>query len=138
MVDALSRARRWVWPHGISIDLRPAEVVPTIEIGLPSGAILRIGEPVVDEERRQRHRDADAALRAAIALGVFSAHDEETFSFHYYADSADELRDHLNEKWKQTRIDGATHARTARALRRYPDGRLWLREQVGIRTLKPR
>ena len=135
MVDALARARRWLTPTGVALDLRPAAVVPDIEIGLPSGGIVQIGGPIVDEERRERHRNADAALRAALSLGIFTVRDDERFSFFYYPESPDELRDYLATKWRHTRIDDATHARTVAATRAHPDGRLWLREQVAIRTL---
>jgi hypothetical protein len=138
MVDALARARRWLMPGGVAIDLRPAHPVAEIEIGLPSGGVLNLGGAVVEEARRIRHRDADAALRAALALGMFTVRDEHRFSVHYYAETPAELRDHLATQWRQTRIDDATHARTIATLEAHPGSRLWLREQVAIRTLVPR
>src|SRR5919108_3521119 len=133
MVDALIRAKRWLAPSGVVIDLRPAEVVPDIEIGLADGTVLRVGQPVVGEERRARHRSADRALRTVIERGVFEVTHEEQFSFFYHADSPGELREHLVTKWRETRIDHDTYARLTAAVYTHPDGRLMLREQVGIR-----
>lgn len=135
MVDALIRAGRWLAPQGVVIDLRPADVVPDIELGLPDGTVVHVGEPVVDDERRARHRAAADALQTVIARRLFVIKDEEQFSFFYYPDSPEELRDYLATKWRQTWIDDRTYARMLDALAAHPDGRLWLREQVGIRTL---
>lgn len=138
MVDALSRARRWARPpHGAVIDLRPADVEPDVELGLTDGTVTRIGPLVVDEERRQRHRAADAAVRESIARGLFTVSDPIGFAFFYYPDSPDELRDYIATHWRHTRFDRVTHARTVAALGAHPGARLWLREQVGIRTLRP-
>lgn len=135
MVDALSRARRWLAPQGGVVDLRPAEVVPCIEIGLPDGTVVPVGKPVVDEERRARHRAANNALETVLDRGLFRVKDEEKFPFVYYPESPEELRDYLATKWKHTRIDDRTFAQTVAAVHAHSDGRLWLRELVGIRTL---
>lgn len=138
MVDALRRAGRWVTaPHGCVIDLRPAHVEPDLELGLSDGSVLRVGGLVVEDERRVRHRAAAAAVREVAATGLFTIHDELTFPFFYYADSAEELRDHIAAHWKHTQMDPPTVARTADAMAANPGARLWLREQVGIRTLRP-
>ena len=138
MVDALNRAREWLQPpHGIVIDLRPADVVPHVEIGFADGTVHRVGGLAVDDERRERHRAADTALREVVARGLFIVEDELVFLFYYYSDSADELRDYLAAKWRQTRLDDQTHARVVEAMRAHPGSRLWLREQVAIRTLRP-
>ena|SRR5919109_1372114 len=138
MVDALRRASGWVKPPlGCLIDLRPAELIPDVELGLSSGTIVRVGGLVIDDERRARHAAANETLRAAVAQGVLVVKDEEAFSFFRYPDSADELRDYIATKWQHTHLDAATHVRAVEMLRANPGGRLWLREQVGIRTLQP-
>lgn len=138
MVDALIRARRWLVPGGVAIDLRPAHVVPDIELGLSDGTVITVGQPVVGEERRARHRAADRALRTVIECGAYVVENEERFSFFYYPDSPDELRDHLAAKWRDTRIADDTYAGVVTAVRAHPGGRLWLREPVAIRQLRPR
>jgi hypothetical protein len=138
MVDALIRARRWLAPSGVVIDLRPADVVPDIEIALPDGSPLVVGHARVGEDRRTRHRAADRALGAVLQHRVFDVTDEEQFSFFYYPDSLDALREHLATKWRDTHIDDATHGRVVAAVAAHPEGRLCLRERVAIRTLRPR
>ena len=139
MVDALHRASRWVRPPlGCVIDLRPAGGIPQVELGLADGAVVPVGGLVADEERSVRHANADAALRTALARGFLSLENEAEFSFYRYPESPDDLRDYLAAKWRHTRLDAATHARAAALLRQYPAGKLWLREQVVIRLLRPR
>ena len=138
MVDALRRAGRWVEPPlGCIIDLRPAHVVPHIELGLPDGAHVPIGGLVVDAERRERHMAADLAVLAVVKQGLFTVEREQEFSFYRHPESVDELRQYIATKWQHTRLDDATYASAIDAQRARPDGRLWLREQVAIRVLRP-
>jgi hypothetical protein len=138
MVDALRRASRWLDPPlGSIIDLRPAHVVPHIELGLPDGALVPVGGLVVDDERRARHMAADLAIRALVTDGVFTVEREQEFSFYRYPESVDELRRYIATKWQHARLDDATYARAIREQGARPDGRLWLREQVAIRVLRP-
>jgi len=138
MVDALSRASRWVAPpHGRVIDLRPADVYPDLELGLADGSVLHVGGLVVDDERIKRYEAADAALGLAIARGLVRVHDERMFAFNRYASTPEELRDHIAAKWRQTRMDEATCRRARTMLTRHAGSRLWLRESAGIRVLIP-
>jgi hypothetical protein len=138
MVDALSRACRWVAPpHGRVIDVRPTDIHPDVELGLPNGSVLRAGGLIVDDERGKRHAAADSALRLAIARGLVRVQDEQAFAFYRYADTAEELRDHIATKWRQTRMDDATCARVHTMLAQHTGSRLWLREPAGIRVLIP-
>ena len=138
MVDALNRARRWLKaPLGRIIDLRPAPVVPDVELQLTDGTIARVGGLVVDDERRQRHLAADLAVLTACRRRLVTVTGEEEFSFYRYPDSADDLRDYIAVKWQHTHLDAATHARAGEMMRANPGARLWLREQVGIRILRP-
>ena len=138
MVDALYRASRWARPpSGCVIDLRPAGGIPQVELGLADGDVVPVGGLVVDEERFERHANADAALRTALTQGILSQENEAEFSFYRYPESPDDLRDYIAIKWRHTRLDDTTHARAAALLRHNPDGKLWLREQVVIRLLRP-
>jgi hypothetical protein len=139
MVHALSRTRRWLsLPHGCVIDLRPTHVRGAIAVGLRDGVVVDVGELVVDDERRHRHSAADAAVREVVERGLFTVHREHEFSFYYYPDSPDELRDYVAAKWRHSHLAPATHRHAQQVLDGHPDGRLWLREQVGIRILQPR
>jgi hypothetical protein len=97
-----------------------------------------IGALTVEAERHQRHAAADSALTHVLDRRLFVLEEAREFVFHRYADSAEELRDYIADRWKQTRLDDATCLRTAAALGNEAGARLWLRERVAIRRLKPR
>ena len=138
MVHALNRARRWLKPpSGRIIDLRPAHVVAEVELRLPDGSIAPVGGLVVEDERCRRHLAADLAVSTVIRLGTLTMTADEEFAFYRYPDSADELRDYIATKWQHTRLDAATHARIGEMVGANPGARLWLREQVKIRILRP-
>jgi hypothetical protein len=136
MVDALCRTRLWLKPDGSVIDLRPAETIPEVLVGSDEHAEV-IGVLTVEAERHQRHASADRALAEVLDRHLFVLEEAREFTFLSYADSADELRNHIATKWKQSRLDDATCLRTAAALRARPGARLWLRERAAIRRLKP-
>lgn len=138
MVHALRVASRWVTPpHGVVIDLRPAELAPYVELGLHDGPTLSAGALVVDDDRRTRHAAAHAAIREAAELGVVTVENETQFSFYRYPASFDELRDYIATKWQHTKLGDVTSVRALELIRTYPGARLWLREEVGIRVLRP-
>jgi hypothetical protein len=136
MVDALCRARGWLKPNGYLIDLRPADTIPWVIVGSDEHSSV-IGPLTVDAARQQRHAAADRALATVLDRHLFVLEDAREFVFHRYADSADELRDYIAAKWKETRLDETTRAGTVAALSTRPGARLWLREQVAIRRLRP-
>ncbi|HMJ83913.1 MAG TPA: hypothetical protein VK504_12130 [Vicinamibacterales bacterium] len=134
MVDALCRTRGWLRPDGRLIDLRPAHTIPEVVIGSADHATV-VGVLAVEAERHERHAAADKALDDVLDRRLFVLEESREFVFLRYADSAEELRDHIAQKWRQTRLDGATCLRTAAALSDRPGARLWLRERVAIRRL---
>ncbi|HEV3140483.1 MAG TPA: hypothetical protein VGY57_08215 [Vicinamibacterales bacterium] len=137
MVDALSRAHRWLTDEGCLVDLRPADVVAHVQIGLPNGTCVEAGGLVVQAERRFKHAAADVALQTLLDRGVFALESERRFDFYRYADSPDEMRDYIATEWQHSRMDAATHVRAVDILRRHPQGRVQLIERVGIRKLRP-
>ena len=136
MVDALCRARGWLQPTGYLIDLRPAELVPTVEIGNPRTNYALAGGLIVDDERRRRHAAADVALATVLKRKLFHLEAESQFSFLRYADSARELQEYIATRWQHTRLDDETRDRADAMLWNQPVARLWLRERVGIRSLR--
>ena len=98
MVDALRRATRWLAPGGCVVDIHPDATPPAIEIdGRPAGRVDTADGPA-------RHAAADAAVRTALANGWVVAERSGEFDFYTYADSVDELRDHIEENWRDARI----------------------------------
>jgi hypothetical protein len=136
MVDALCRTRLWLKPHGFLIDLRPAETIPQVLVGCDEHTEV-IGALTVEAERHERHAAADRALTDVLDRRLFVLEEAREFTFLRYASSADELRDYIAQTWKQTRLDDATRRRAAAALRSRSPARLWLREKVAMRRLKP-
>jgi hypothetical protein len=137
MVDALCRARKWLKTDGWLVDVRPAAAVPTVEIGSPGRDPAIAGLLVVQEERRRRHAAADRALDAVLERKLFHLETAREFWFLRYADSARELQEHVAVRWQHIRLDDETRARADAMLGRDPNARLWLRERVGIRGLRP-
>ena len=136
MVDALCRTRLWLKPDGVLIDLRPADTIPEVIVGSGARADV-VGMLTVDDERHERHSAANRALAAVLDRHLFVLEEAREFTFLRYADSAEELREYIAEKWKQTRLGDAARLRAAAALSERPGARLWLRERVAIRRLRP-
>ena len=136
MVDALCRTRLWLKPDGCLIDLRPADTIPEVIVGSGERRDV-VGVLTVEDERHQRHAAAHRALADVLDRHVFVLDEAREFTFLRYADSVEELREYIAEKWKQTRLGDATCLRAAAALSGRPRARLWLRERVAIRRLRP-
>jgi len=136
MVNALRRTRGWLKPDGCLIDVRPAQTIPDVVIGSGDLATV-VGVLTVEAERHERHAAANKALGDALDRRLFVLEELREFAFLRHADSAEELRDHIAQKWRQTRLDAATCLRTAAALSDRPGARLWLRERVVMRRLRP-
>jgi hypothetical protein len=136
MVDALCRSRHWLKADGCLIDLRPADPTPDVMVGSRDQS-RPVGTLNVETARRQRHAAADRALARVLDRHLFILEEAREFIFRRFAETADELRDYVASKWKETRLDEITHRRAAEALSVVPGGRLWLREEVAIRRLRP-
>jgi hypothetical protein len=132
MVDALLRAQRLLRPNGWLVDVHPTVESAHVEIGLD----LHTGD-LHAEHARSRHAAADAALAAIVAREVFTIEGAQEISFRRYADSVEELRDYVAEKWTDAHFDEATLTRTRDAMRAHPTASLWLREQVRVTKLRP-
>jgi hypothetical protein len=135
MVDALCRSRDWLKADGCLIDLRPADPTPEVVVGLRNES-RAVGTLTVEMARHQRHAAADRALAQVLGRQLFILEEAREFIFHRFADTADELRDYVATKWRETRLDPIIHRRAAEALSVRPGGRLWLREKVAIRRLR--
>ena len=137
MVDALSRAHRWLRPDGRLIDLRPAtELVARVSVGDAGAGWSEAGLLTIEHARRQRYAAADLALQIALDRRWFALEFETVFEFSRYADSADELRDYIAAKWRETRMGPETHGRAVELLQNRPGGRVKLTERIGIRKLR--
>jgi hypothetical protein len=139
MVDALRRAHGWLRPAGFVVDIRPTAEPAYLEVQLPSGiaAAGRVSDVNDQVGPNARHARADTALAVALARGWFVSELRVEFSFHRYAESVDEIRDHVHGEWLGANIDDEALERAARVQATDPEARLRVREQVGIARLRP-
>ena len=98
MVHALHRASRWVHPGGCVIDIHPTPRPAAIE------ADGRVVGRVEATDAPARHAAADAAVRDVIDAGVFVAAGACIFDFYTYANTLAELRQHIEENWRDARV----------------------------------
>ena len=137
MVDALSRARRWLRDDGVLIDLRPTSDLVAVVSASDAGGWLDAGTLTTEDTRRARYAAADRALRTALDRRWFALDVERTFDFARYSDSADELRDYVAAKWRETRMSAEVHLRAVDLQRARPRSRVRLVERLVIRRLSP-
>lgn len=129
MVDALRRARELMTPSGCIIDLHPTA----------APALVLVGDAVAGEvdtgNAKVRHQSATDAVAAAIRLGLLAIADTAEFDFSIYADSLDELQEHIHEDWREGNIGNITFARAQALLAATPPQRPRVRERIVINLL---
>ncbi len=130
MVDALRRAHQIVEPGGCLVDLHPTTVEATVEVGA-----RRIGR-IDAGDAPARHAAAGVALASAVGEGLFTVEAEREFTFYTYADSIDELREYVEDNWRNARIGPRTVERVRQALREAPGERPRSLEHVTITRLR--
>jgi hypothetical protein len=131
MVDALRRARELVSPAGCVIDLRPTSAPALVLVG------HRVGGEVDTGGAKLRHQAATDAVLAAVGERLFSVDDTTEFDFSVYADTLDELQQHIHDDWREGHIGEATYASTEVLLRNTPGARPRVCERVLINRLRP-
>jgi len=137
MVDALRRARRWLKPDGVLIDLRPtSDLLIGVEVGAADGW-TQAGLLTVEDARRARYAAADLSMVTALDRGWFALEHERRLDFLRYADSPDEMRDYIAGNWRQTSLGPETHARAVALHSRRPASRVRLVERLVMRSLRP-
>ena len=130
MVDALRRAHRMMTLDGIIVDLHPTASASAIEVG------EQVTGHVDAADAQRRHAAADAALAAVLETGLFVVEQVVAFTFYTYGDTIDELRDYIEENWRNARVDETTVSRTRDALSRAPGVRPRSRERIVVTTLR--
>jgi len=132
MVDALRRAHRIMAPDGVVVDLHPTSATSAIEAG------AEVAGYVDADAARERHAAADTAIAAVLERGLFVVEQVVAFTFYTYGDTIAELREYIEENWRDTRIDEETVSRARDLLRRTPGARPRARERVVVTTLRRR
>ena len=130
MVDALKQVREWITPRGFVVDVHPTAVTATIIVG------DIVAGPIDPGGATARHQAATDAIAEAVALGLFGIEEALEFDFSTYADSLEELNDHILEDWREARIGGQTLARARALLAATPGAKVRVREHVAGTRLR--
>ena len=85
----------------------------------------------------QRHAAAGVALDTVLDAGFFAVDRAIDFTFYTYGDTIEELRDYIEDNWRNARIDDAVVERTRDAMRELSGTRPRVREQVRLTKLHP-
>src|SRR5438046_1055752 len=102
MVDALNRARRLLEPSGWIIDVHPTASDAAVEVGSVSTGCVDAGDAP------DRHAAAARSLAAVVDAGLLTIERTHQFTFYTYGDSVEELRDYVEQNWRNARIDDET------------------------------
>lgn len=99
MVHALDEIRRVIKPNGILIDLRPVEANWSVEVFSSvgyqvAGRLSDLPIAVADDEA------AYNALREVESRRWFIKEKEEEFAFYYYWDTPSEMKEFMEDEWK--------------------------------------
>jgi hypothetical protein len=131
MVDALRRAHELVRQSGCVIDLHPTA----------APALVLVGDAVAGEvdtgHAKVRHQSATDAVAAAIRLKLFTRDASAEFDYSIYADSVEELQQHIHDDWREGHIGNVTYGRAEALLQRAAGQRPRVRERVVINRLRP-
>ncbi|HUE90314.1 MAG TPA: hypothetical protein VMO26_29880 [Vicinamibacterales bacterium] len=131
MVDALRRAREMTRPDGCVIDLHPTAERAGVLVGNTAAGVVSAGDAP------ERHQAASDAIDTVVAGGLFVLQRGFEFDFSVYADTIDELQEHILEDWRNARIDDETMARARMLLKAAPTIRPRVRERIRITHLRP-
>jgi hypothetical protein len=131
MVHALRRVRQLAGSGGLVIDLHPTAEPAWVEVGGERAGPVEAGDAPA------RHAEASAALKTALSDGVFIVEDAGVFQFFTYADSIEELNEHIRQTWRSGRIEEPVVERARAAIRRSPGTRPRVCEHVQWTRMRP-
>jgi len=129
MVDALRRARGWLRRTGFLIDLHPTSAIATVMVGDTIAGPLQAGSAPT------RHQAATDAIASVVRERLFTQDDEMEFEHSTYAETIEELQEHIVEDWCEGRIGDDTMTRAKALLRDTPGVRPRVRERVSASRL---
>lgn len=134
MVHALEQVHRILKPPGYLIDIHPsgepAEFVYPLDGKEHHIGIMQETDDYIE------YRQADEAIQAALAKGLFRVEKSDVFEFRTYAESFNELREYLDENWSDALITDDVIANARRLEKEYGNCKVLLREMVSLSLLK--
>ncbi len=131
MVDALRRARQWVTDAGCILDLHPTAAAALVLVG------HLVGGEVDNGNAMDRHQAATDAISAAVRDRLFTLQSSTEFDYDVYADSLEELQQHIHDEWREGHIGDMTFANSQKLLRAEPTQKPRVRERVSASRLVP-
>ena len=129
MVDALKRTRQWVTDGGFVIDIHPTAAPALLLVG------HSVGGEVDNGGAKDRHQAATDAVSAAIRDRLFTLQTSTEFDYCVYADTLDELQQHIHDEWREGHIGDVTFANSQKLLRADPNQKPRVRERVSASQL---
>jgi hypothetical protein len=132
MVDALRRARGWLRRTGSLVDLHPTSAIAVVIVG------DTIAGPVQTGAAPSRHQAATDAITSVLRERLYTKNHEMEFEHSTYAETLEELQEHIVEDWRESRIGDDTLGRARALLRDAPGVRPLVRERVSASWLLPR
>jgi hypothetical protein len=136
MVHALEKVHSLLMPGGRLIDIHPSGQPPPLHVRL--GAEVLCAGWLRETDDYVEYEQADDALRAVVARGLFAWEARRTFTFTIYADNLAALHDFLAQEWQDAILDDQVSRRAADWLQvAAPDKALFVREIINIARLRP-
>jgi hypothetical protein len=139
MVHALRRARGLLDAGGFIVDVHPTTEQAHLEL-FTGTDFIRLAERIDDPSPtgpRQRHAAAERAVASCVAAGDLRQHRDVRFTFHTFADSVDELLEHLSVKWKTLKFEDEDVRRARASLARAHGSSIVVTERVIASKLSP-
>jgi len=130
MAHALRRAYTLVRQTGCVIDLHPTAEPARVFVGEIAAGMVDAGDAP------ERHQAAGHAIDAAVAEGLFVVERAFEFDFSVWADTLDELQEHILEDWRDARIGDETMKRARMLRQAAPGDRPRVRERIRITRLQ--
>ena len=131
MVDALKRVRQWITNGGCVIDIHPTAAPALVLVG------QSVGGEVDNGTAKDRHQAATDALSAAIRDRLFTLQMSTEFEYCVFADTLDELQQHIHDEWREGHIGDVTFANTQKLMSADPNQKPCVRERVSASRLLP-
>src|SRR6187431_2002135 len=105
MVDALRRAQGWLRRTGVVVDLHPTSAIAVVMVGDTIAGPLQTGSAST------RHQAATDAIASVVRERLFTQDDELEFEHSTYAETLEELQEHILEDRRESRIGDDTMVR---------------------------
>ena len=133
MVHALEQVNDLLEPGGYLIDIHPNGELVEFILPLEEGKQF-IGHMQETDDYIEYYQ-ANDALEAVVAAGLFQEVKSREFEFLTHADSFDELKTFLDENWSDSVITDEVIANARRLEKEHGKHKVLLREQVKINLL---